>query len=301
MSEQDFNLKLHEFELAKEEKRKMLMKKITSWLPTFILIGIAIWWIFYGTVEITSFKLSLVDQVGLTICTIVFALSFTTIIAEGGFKLGKSTDQYKEAEKENKAAQLKGMSKQKQIIRYATEIAQKNLYEMRKNNLQQNGMKYEDYFDQNGDVIPLDIKSTTLTRHQKRVLKKCINAKINIPNLFGSISNKFFGLKKEVSLKEYQTKTGVKRAAIRIVISFFSAAMIFNFIGFNLGGLIYAFFQIAMWSASGYIQKTKNFNFVIDELLPQLDDKTFIINSFMSLTEQEQSKYDDNKEVEDNA
>ena len=167
MSEQDFNLKLHEFELAKEEKRKMLMKKITSWLPTFILIGIAIWWIFYGTVEITSFKLSLVDQVGLTICTIVFALSFTTIIAEGGFKLGKSTDQYKEAEKENKAAQLKGMSKQKQIIRYATEIAQKNLYEMRKNNLQQNGMKYEDYFDQNGDVIPLDIKSTTLTRHQK--------------------------------------------------------------------------------------------------------------------------------------
>ena len=76
---------------------------------------------------------------------------------------------------------------------------------------------------------------------------------------------------------------------IRAVLSFFSVGMMFNFLGFSWGSAIYALFQIVLWSASGFSQRLKNYNFVKDILVPQMKEKTLIINGYLAL--------DDNRKV----
>ena len=289
----DFEQQLHELKQRNEERVQEFFKKLSSMIPGFIGALIALWWIFFGALKITQTEVSFVDNIGITLCSIVLSITLCELIAGGGFSSARQTKQYVVTEHEYKNAVQEGLSKQKPITRYAMDIARNNLLEVRKRNLATNGLFYDDYFDNEGNFIGGDYKhNKSLKRYQKRVITKCIKLKVILPSIFGNISSKTFGLQKEVSQTEFRTKTISKNSIIRIVISILTANVMFEFIGFNIGSLIFAFFQIVLWTSSGLIQRIANFNFVIDRLVPQIQDKTSIIKSYLALPEYEKQKYE---------
>ena len=298
MSDNEVNEELRRYQKQKEEKIQEFAKSMMNKMPLFIAIGIAIFWIFYGTVEIIPTNLSIVERIGLTICTIVLAVTYCNLIADGGFKSARESIEYETADKEYEQAQKDGKTEQLEITEYAKDIAKDNLRECRARNLDLNGLKYRDYFDIDGNYIGNDYKlNKLLRRKQKKTIKKCINLRIIIPNIFGNLSSKFFGLKKEVTQKDYKRKDITMQTIIRTVLSFFSVGMMFNFLGFSWGSAIYALFQIVLWSASGFSQRLKNYNFVKDILVPQMKEKTLIINGYLALDDNRKVYYQ--KRVED--
>lgn len=289
---------LREYNKQKEEKIQELAKSMMNKMPLFIAIGIAIFWIFYGTVEVLPTNLSVVERIGLTICTIVLAITYCNLIADGGFRSARESQDYEKVNKEYEEAQRDGNTDKFEITEYAKDIAKDNLRDCRARNLDLNGLKYKDYFDIEGNYIGGDYKKNNiLRRKQKRTIKKCINQRIVIPNIFGNISSKYFGLKKEITQKDYQRKDITIQTIIRAILSIFSVGMMFNFLGFSIGSMIFAFFQIVLWTASGFSQRLKNFNFVKDVLIPQMKEKTLIIKGYLGLSKEKKNYYE--KRVED--
>ena len=176
----------------------------------------------------------------------------------------------------------------------------RNLKELRIRNLESNFLKYDDFFDKNDKPIPIDFrKRKDLTRHQKKIVRQCVKAHIIVPNLFEFNGEGYFGLKREKSKKEYLTGQQITKVITRTVLSFVSLGLIFRFTGFNVSGIMYAFFQIVLWTASGVSQRLGNYRFVLETTKPQLDSKTLIINGYLESThDKAEVKKDDNRREE---
>ena len=68
MSEQ-YEDKLREIDKRNEEKIQEFARNMMNRMPFFIAVGIAIFWVFYGTVEIYPTSLSVTDRIMVTLCT----------------------------------------------------------------------------------------------------------------------------------------------------------------------------------------------------------------------------------------
>jgi len=284
-----------------EEKVKDMSASAMSIAPLLCAIGIAIWWLFYGSIEIYPTSLKITERIGLTICTVFLAVSYCKLISTGGFKSAKSTKEYKRLASDWGYAITKGNSQKKEIIEYAKSIARQNQKEVRTENLEKNGLRYCDFFNDDGELIYLEYKENKknkhnlsgLTKSQIKIIKKCVNMRVDIPDMFGNISSKYFGLKKRISQKEFAKKNDISQTLIRLVISIFSVGFMFKFIGMSWGSFFYALFQIVMWSGSGILQRMKNYNFVVNELQPQILENTMIINGYLELEEDKKQLYKD--------
>ena len=277
----NFDDELKQLELRNQERNKRLLNSILAKVPLFTGILIALWWVFYGTLDIEWSVTTVVKDVILTIATIVFAITYCNLIAEGGFRMAENTEDYKTSLTEYRKAVKENYRYKNEITEYASQIAFKNLKELRKRNLESNFLKYEDFYDENDRPKIIDLKSRKdLTRYQKKVIRKCARAYIVLPNIFEFTSEGYFGLKREKTKKEYLTTQQISKFITRTVLSFVSLGLIFRFTGFNVSGILYAFFQIVLWTASGVSQRLSNYRFVLENLLPQLDSKTLIINSY---------------------
>lgn len=288
-----FDEQLRQLNKRNEERFQEAIRKITGYVPVIIAIGIAIWWVFYGAIKVSPSQLQLAPRIGLTSFTLILSMMFRELIANGGYDSAKLTETFITSKDNYEKAVFKGLAKQKQIVTYANNIAVDNLNMWKKTNLECNGMRYSDFFDKNGNYIGEDYKrSKTLKKSQKKVIARCLNQRLIIPTIFGSISSKWFGFKKEVSQKKYKAKTTFKNFVFSAIVSFVGVGITFEYIGFTLSSLIYAFFQIILWASSGFIQRLNNFNFILDNIVPSYDEKTHIINSYFALSESEKRKYE---------
>lgn len=289
----NFEEELYKLNKRNEEKIQEAVKKISERVPIFIAIAISIWWLLYDSIIVEQSTLSFTERFGITCITIVLSLIFRTLIANGGYASAKKTFTYINTLEAYDKARQKGIGKQRQIMAYTKDTAKKNLYECRKTNLQSNDIRYEDYFNTQGDYIGGDYKrSKRLNSKQKKVLKKAIQLRIIVPSIFGYMSSKWFGLKKEESQKAHQTKTTISNFLFCVALSFVTVGVSFRFVGINLDSFIYAFCQILLWTASGYMQRLQNFNFIMDEIVPLFKEKTNIIESYFLLSEIEKQKYE---------
>mgnify|MGYP006988897921 CR=1 FL=1 len=272
---------LRAYEKHSEEKAQELMRKITDKIPLLVAIAIAIWWTLYGSVKADiQTELNWTERITLTIFTIVLALTYCSLIADGGFSSAYKTQQYIKAKEEWNKAVINGNEYKQEITEYANEIARKNLFEVRKESLGTVGLKYDDFFNSDGTLKPYDHKK--LTRSQRKIVRRCARIKTISPKLFGDVSGKYFGLVKETTKEKYVAKTTATKAISRIIVSIVSVGITFTFTGFNISSLIYSFFQIVLWSASGVMQRVKNFNFVLENEIPSYETKTLIINGYLN-------------------
>ena len=133
---------LKELEERNRENRKRILNGLLSRIPLFTGILIALWWVFYGTLDIKWSVETVFQNVILTIATIVFAITYCNLIAEGGFKQAEETADYKESKKNYKDAVKKGIKEKDKINEEAMNIAKSNLKELRRRNLEANFLKY---------------------------------------------------------------------------------------------------------------------------------------------------------------
>lgn len=275
-----------------EQGLKKFINKLVSSASFICGVLIAIWWIFYGMIEIRPTSLSLTDRIGLTICTAFLAVTYCKLISAGGFNSAKNSDEFKAIAREKTDAVKKGNQYKAEIMQYVKDVAKKNLKEARKETLESFALKYEKFFNDDGELVYLDYKKDTLlTKKQLKAIKYCVKQRIVIPEVFGEISGSKFGLKKRRKQREYEAKKDITNTITRVVISVFAVGMMFEFLGWSTSAFIYALFQIATWTASGISQRVGNYNFIMNEIAPQIIEDTLIINGYLELSDSAKEKY----------
>lgn len=283
-----------------EEKLEATKKKLIDLSPLMCGIGIAIWWIFYGMVEIVPTNLSIEQRIGLTVITIFIAIVYCNLISAGGYSDAKNTSAYRIAAREWTDAIKKGNSHKAEIIEYARTFALTNQKEIRTQNLENVGLNYSEIFTDSGELLKTDFDTNKYhkkknpsgySKSEIKCIRKCINIRIQIPEMFGNISSRFFGIQKRTSVKEFDTKNTIKNTLIRSVVAIFSVGISFTFLGLTWNAVIYALFQIVLWTGSGVVDRYKKYHFIIDKILPQIVENTLMINGYLELSEIEKEKY----------
>lgn len=279
-----------------ENKFKSFMAKIASnaVMITGILLGV-VWIIYQSLADDVGFSFQgVINDIGFAIVVVCWGVLFGILISNGGYKSAKETDEFREIARNKTQAINRGNSEREEIIIYTKDIAKNNQKDARREVLETFGLNYEEFFDNDGNLVSFDYKKDkTLTRKQKKAIRYCLKKiKIYVPNIFGSISGKLFGIRKRKTQSGFEAKNDIKNTIIRAIFTIFTVGITFS-IKWNIEGLIRALIQVTMWTGSGVVQRIANYNFIINEIIPQLAEDTLIIEGYLSLSEEEKNKYRD--------
>ena len=278
---------------------ELKMHKVGNWLnnhlPSIFAILISLFFVFSGLVEILPTAMSVKEQIIMAFINIVAGFTITSLVGEGGFTSAKSTNNYLNEIKDYNEQVLKGLKWREGIENLAKKKANDNLKNYRRQLLESVGLRYNDIFDKDGYFIT----EYDISKHKKdqnyhkkvKVLHKAINTKIHLTNVFGRASSSTYGLKKEVSEKSFRTKNGITKAITKILLGVVSVGIMFNWLGFTWGALIYSFMQVVLWTGMGLIDRQKNFNFILNEIVPQYESNRLIIQEFLELPENKKQEY----------
>lgn len=276
-----------EKELSFAERFSEFTTKAVSVAPLIAAIAIAIWWVFFGTVKILKLDINVATRIGLTIVTIIMALTYRKLIASGGFEDAKKTSVYQEEYKDWKANCKKCRSEKTQINEFVRERCVQNVYELKKENLERNSLDYDDIFDDRGLLKNPDYKKNKDYKlHQKWIISRCVKLKVHVPDIFTVDNERYLGIKPRESEKDFKTKTDVINTVVTSVLAFFSTGIMFAFIGFSKGSWIYALFQIALWTGTGVLQRIKNYNHVMKKQLRYINENNDIMEEYQSLSQE---------------
>lgn len=292
--------------MAEEQKNvsddvtfEMAMKKFGNWLGEHISIIFAFliagFYILNGAVKIIPTTLSIKEQIIGAIINIFAGLTITSLVGEGGFKSAKSTKYYRDEIAYYNREVQNGLEWRLGIENLAKEKTQNNLKNYRRQLLESVGLRYEDLFNSYGHFntnydMSQHIKDKNY-RRKKRMVKKSITTKTYSTNVFGRASSSTYGLKKETSEKEYRTKKGITKTITKLIFGIASIGVMFAWLGFTLSTLIYAFMQVVIWTGMGLIDRQKNYNFIIDEIVPQYESNRLIIQEFLKLPDNKKLDY----------
>lgn len=278
-----------------ELKARKFGNWLTSHLPTIFAILISLFFVFSGFVEIKPTAMSWKEQLIMAFINIVAGFTITSLVSERGFTSAKSTNAYNEEILHYNNAVQKGLKWREGIENLAKKKANDNLKEYRRTLLESVGLRYNDIFDDYGHLITeYDIsqhKADQNYHKKQRMYYRAIYTKIHLTNVFGRASSSTYGLKKEVSEKAFRTKNGITKAITKILLGTVSVGVMFQWLGFNVGSLIYSFMQVVLWTGMGLIDSQKNFNFIINEIMPQYESNRLIIQEFLELPDSEKLRY----------
>ena len=284
-----------EIEYTFEDK----VKKATDWLGKnlsgIFAVLISVFFVFQGIVDILPTTLGIKEQIIMAFVNIFAGFTITNLVGEYGFTSAKNTKKYELYNSDYNKAVRSALKYREAIDELAKERAIENLKDQRKYILEGANLYYYDIFNEKGELkTNFDImkyKNEQGFTKKIRAYNKAVKMKIIKTNVFGRASGSLFGIKKEISEKEYRLNKGAKSLVIKILLGVGSVGIMFVYNGWSWGAIIYAFMQIVLWVGLGLIERQKNYNFVIDEELEQIDTRTKLILEFMEKDDKEKEKY----------
>lgn len=222
------------------------------------------------------------------ICGVVIKQS----LGENGFSKGYNSDYWiREEDKYNSACDTAIPYMEKVDNFYiAEEIEKKRNY--RREHLQAVRLKYDQWFDFEGNFIGKVEDYKKLTIRQKLMVRKCVRVKIYIPNLFSEYSTASEQYThREMTDKKQRGKNITKNTISATIIAIIGVYFIPLF-KWNIASLISATIQVALWITFGVLQLYQNYSFIINDKTALLRIKKQEISKFVSGCEKH--LYDEN-------
>ena len=137
------------------DKIKEFVRKNAS---LFVVFVIAIFYIFWGSVELKFQSLDWWELLVYICTTLIFGISIANLIGETGFTAGKLSPKYVETRKLLLKWCDAAIKYKDEAVAYADNEIQKEICDERKNILHRAGIAYSEIFNENGQVILSDKK-----------------------------------------------------------------------------------------------------------------------------------------------
>ena len=277
-----------------------IKKNITSILLDVGIVGISVIYVFYNILdfhktETDPWRLLMKGLVGIFV-----GVGLKWMLGEKGLLKGHNDDNFTRPKEKFDDRADKSVP---YIDRY-DEFAEKERIEKvlrnRKIHLNNYRMKYETFFDEEGNYIENVIWTphqankylkthkelpqgiVVLDFRQRYILRKCVRLQIFVPNIFSD-----YGDTITQDEKPERTEQDVRRKNTR---SNFISAVIFAMIGvyfvpdilnFSWAAIIWSIFQVVMWLIFGIINFYQNFTFVIIDEVKIIGKKDKLLTKFL--------------------
>ena len=269
-----------------QEKLDDIQSLATRYIKTIamdlIVVLVAFAYIFYqmitlNTTDLNPFVLLAQAAIGI-ICGIVIKQS----LGENGFSRGYNSKFWIEEEDKYNAACNTALPYVDRVDNFYLyeEIDKKKNY--RRQHLQEIRLKYDMWFDKEGNYIGTKEMFDKLEHKQKRVLNKCIKIKIYQLNLFSqyTISTEQ-DTRQETTDSKQRGKNILKNTISATLVAIIGVYFIPQLNGWNWASFISATMQVALWVMFGILQLYTNYNFVVQDKVAILRRKKETIQRFI--------------------
>ena len=266
-----------------EEIQGVASRYIKTIAMDLVVVLVAIAYVFYQMVTLEVTELNPLVLLAEAAVGIIAGVVIKQSLGENGFSRGyNSTIWAEEEDKYNAACNTANpyMERVDNFYMYE-EIDKKKNY--RRQHLQEIRLKYDMWFDKEGNYIGSNEEYAKLDRKQKRILNKCIRVKIYPLNLFSqyTISTEQ-DTNKEITDKEKRARNIMQNTIAATLIAIIGVYFIPQIKGWNWGSFISSTMQVALWIMFGIIQLYTNYNYVVQDKVAILRKKKETIKRFTS-------------------
>lgn len=264
-----------------EELQGLASRYIKSLAMDFVVVIVAVAYIFYQMVTLQPTELNPLVLIAQAIMGIICGVVIKQALGENGFSRGYNSKIWNDEEEKYNSACNTANPYMEYVDNFyqCEEIEKKRNY--RRQKLQGIRLKYDQWFDKDGNYIGKGEEYNKLDRKQKRILNKCIKVKVYPLNLFSQYSiSSDQDTKQEVTDKVQRGKNIAKNtisATLVAIIGVYFMPMINNW---SWGSFISATMQVALWVLFGIIQLYTNYNFVVQDRVSVLRTKKENIKRF---------------------
>lgn len=274
---------------VKEEQNKKIYDFIKGNIINAVIVLTAFAYIFYGLVTIEATGLTLWEVIGKAGIGIAVAFIIKECMGENGFNYGYRSEIWKTNRNTYSEVANSANDYIERVDNFyaCEEIEKKKRY--RRQNLVSAQMRYEWFFDKNGNYTNpkiCDIKhpvedSIPLTRYQKHILKKCLNVKIYNLNLFSEYGIEVENDTKKEKTDGQQRKKMFGQNALFAIVGAVAGAYFLPLLNeWSWALFIQSCVQVMIWIACGALQLYTNFNYVCVEKVAKLKRKSELIIKF---------------------
>ena len=278
------------------------VKYIKSLAMDLIVVLVAIAYVFYNMVKLEPQNLNPLVLIAQSVVSIICGVVIKQSLGENGFSKGYNSVKWNEEEDKYNDVCNSAVPYVDRVENFylCEEIEKRRNY--RRQHLQAKRMKYDNWFDFEGNYIGNKEQYDKLTYSQKRCLNKCIKVKIYVLNLFSEYGTSTEqDTKKEITDKVQRgkniTKNTLSATIIAIVGVYFLPVLTMNW-----GSFIASTMQVLLWVMFGVLQLYKNYSFVVIDKVNVLKTKKEMIKKFTTGCEQGlylKNPYDVNVNVEE--
>jgi hypothetical protein len=179
------------------------------------------------------------------------------------------------------------------------EIEIKRTY--RRQHLQAKRLKYENWFDFDGNYIGRLEDYNKLTRTQKRTIEKCVKVKIYIPNLFSEYSTATDEYThKETTDKTQKAKNLGKNTISAVLVAMVGVYFVPMLNSWSWASFISATMHVSLWVIFGVLPLYTNYDFVVHTKVASLRNKKEMIKRFTTGCEKDLYKTNPYDKIVDN-
>lgn len=266
-----------------EEIQAFTSRYIKTIAMDFVVVLVALAYVFYQMITLEPTNLNPLVLIAEAIMGIICGVVIKQALGENGFSKGYNSKHWNDEEElYNNACNvaLPYMDRTDNYYQYEI-IDKKKSY--RRQHLQEIRLKYDMWFDKDGNYIGSIENYNKLDRKQKRIVNKCIKVRIFPLNLFSqyTISTDQY-TRKEPTDKLQRGKNATKNTLTATVIAIIGVYFIPQIKGWNWANFISATMQVSMWVLFGILQLYTNYNFVVQDLVGVLRKKKEEIKRFVS-------------------
>ena len=267
-----------EFQEIKEHPAKY----IKSLAMDLVVIIVSLAYVFYQMIDLEKTDLNPLILIAEAIVGIICGVIIKQALGENGFGKGYNSDTWlTEEEKYNQSCALANDYMERVDLFYET-VEKEKRFKYRRLHLQAVRLKYEDWFDKEGNYIGTEERFNKLTRKQRRMVNKCVKVRIYVLNLFSEYSNATEqDTKQEVTDRKQRQKNMSRNTISAAVIAIIGIYFIPVLNGWNWANLIASTMQVSLWVLFGVLQLYQNFNFIVKDKVSILKEKKQLIGRFV--------------------
>lgn len=247
-----------------------------------VVVLVAIAYVFYNMIKLEPQEINPLVLIAQSIVSIICGVVIKQSLGENGFSKGYNSTKWNEEEQKYNDACNTANPYMERVENFylCEEIEKKRNY--RRQHLQAKRMKYDNWFDYEGNYIGTKEQYDKLDFFQKRCLNKCIKVKIYVLNLFSEYATSSEqDTKKEITDKVQRgkniTKNTLSATIIAIIGVYFIPVLTMNWASFVASTL-----QVLLWVMFGVIQLYKNYSFIVIDKVSILKTKKEMIKKFTS-------------------
>ena len=272
----------------KEDLKENSVKYIKSIAMDLVVVLVAIAYVFYKMVSLETNELNPIILIAESIMGIICGIVIKQALGENGFSKGYNSQTWQdEIDLYNQACNTANPYMERVGNYYlCEEIELKRTY--RRQHLLACRMRYEQWFDFDGNYIGSMEQESKLTRKQKRCLNKCVKVKIYIPNLFseyGTATDEY--THKEKTDKTQKMSNLGRNTISAIIVAIVGVYFVPMLNSWSWASFIAATMQVALWVIFGVLQLYTNYDFVVHTKVASLRNKKESIKRFTSGCEKE--------------